>query len=113
MNHQVESKDKLYVVVRADLTFGQQSSQIVHAQIQFGFEHSDIFKEWFAISNYICLLQIPNEEELFNLTCKAKELGIKYSEFREPDLEDSLTAICLAPGKISKKLVSKLKLAFT
>jgi hypothetical protein len=43
---------------------------------------------------------------------RAKELGIVYSEFREPDYENSLTAICIEPGEKSKRLVKELKLAF-
>jgi hypothetical protein len=78
----------------------------------FGLDHRELFERWQTISNYICLLQIDNEEKLATLLWRAKELGIVCSEFREPDYGNSLTAICLEPGVKSKKLVSGLKLAF-
>ena len=65
-----------------------------------------------TISNYICLLKVANESELKDLLVAAKERQIACSEFREPDYDDSLTAICLEPGEKSKRLVRGLKLAF-
>lgn len=100
------------MVVRSDLTFGQQASQLFHAGIEFGFEYPELYKEWHDKSNYVCLLQIESERELFNLSIKAEELNIPYVKFCEPDLNNSLTAICLGPGLKTKKLLSHLKLAF-
>jgi hypothetical protein len=58
------------------------------------------------------LLKVDNEEKLAMLLGRAKELHIVCSEFREPDYENSLTAICIEPGERSKRLVKDLKLAF-
>jgi hypothetical protein len=80
---------------------------------QFSHEHPHVDKEWFENSNYICLLSVSNEEALFSLLEKAKQRDILCSHFCESDLNDALTAICLAPGQQSKKLVSSLKLAFS
>ena len=88
------------------------AAQALHAAIEFCIRHREISEHWNKISNYICILQINDEQQLINLTSAAKLLHIVYTEFREPDLENSLTAICLCPGKVSKKLVQKLKLAF-
>ena len=52
-----------------------------------------------------------NEQELMNLINRASEKGIKYSVFREPDIDNQITAIALEPGLDSKKLCSNLRLA--
>jgi len=41
---------------------------------------------------------------------KAKQRGIEYIEFYEPDINNELTAIALEPGEKSKKLISNLPL---
>jgi hypothetical protein len=56
-------------------------------------------------------LEIENETELRNLRDKAALLGIANSSFIEPDFDNSLTAIALAPIPESKRLCSNLKLA--
>lgn len=109
---QISLGDKLYVIVRSDMEFGAQASQISHSAIEFCFRHPEITKDWFINSNYICLLQVKNEEELIKLINKAEEKEIKYSIFKESDLNDSITSICLEPGIKTKKIVSSLKLAF-
>lgn len=58
------------------------------------------------------MLCVNTEEDLINLINKSKELELKYSQFLEPDLDNALTAICIEPGKLTKKLVSHIKLAF-
>lgn len=104
--------DKLYIIVRSDLTYGQQAAQALHAKAEFIFKYQETARAWHDESNYVCILQIENEAKLFELLQKSKQLNIECAEFYESDLADSLTAICLAPGKLSKKLVQKLKLAF-
>ena len=112
MSLQIKEGDKLYVITRQDLTFGQQASQLCHALRQFANDHPEIDKCWFDNSNYICLLAVSSENELHELCRKVEELGLHYSKFHEEDLDNALTAICLEPGKITKKLVSSLNLAF-
>ena len=103
--------DKLYVITRRDLNKGYQAVQSVHAAIQFVFEHQDLCKNWFNISNYLGLLSVDNEAELVSLTEKAAQLDIKFSIFREPDIDNQITAVALEPGSLSKKLCSNLPLA--
>lgn len=62
-------------------------------------------------SNYICILEAANEAELHLFIDRAIKKNILYSIFREPDLNDAITAIALAPGNNSKKICSRLKLA--
>jgi len=83
----------------------------MHAAIQFIFEHPEITKEWYNISNYLGFLSVANEYELNKLIEKAVLLNIKISVFKEPDIDNQITAIALQPGIKSKKLCSNLKLA--
>lgn len=108
---QVKSGDKLYIVTRADLSAGYQGVQGIHAAIQFAFENPDVNKEWFEKSNYLGFLSVHNEQELQLLIQKAYERNIKCSVFREPDIDNQITAIALAPGEQTKKLCSRLPLA--
>lgn len=95
------------------MSYGQQASQLCHALRQFSNDHPEIDKLWFNNSNYICLLAVSSEKELNELCKKSDELNIHYSKFFEEDLGSVLTAICLEPGILTKKLVSNIKLAFS
>lgn len=55
---------------------------------------------------------MDSENELYELCKKSDDLNLHHSKFFEEDLNNALTAICLEPGKLTKKLVSNLKLAF-
>jgi len=83
----------------------------MHALRQFTAEHPEIDKLWFEQSNYLGLLSVNNEVELTSLIERATAHDIHLSIFREPDIENQITAIALAPGLKSKKLCSKLPLA--
>jgi len=99
------------VITREDISAGYQGVQSIHAAIQFAMEHPTTNKEWFEKSNYLGFLSVPDEEQLIDLVEKATSLGIECSIFREPDIDNQITAIAIAPGLKSKKLCSNLKLA--
>lgn len=90
---------------------GYQGVQSQHAAIQFVMEHPEIGKVWFGKSNYLGWLSVADEQELCQLIEKAHQLGITVSVFREPDVDDRITAIALEPGARSRKLCSTLTLA--
>lgn len=105
------ANEKLYIIVRADLSAGSKLAQSVHCAFQFALEHSNVTNNWMTNSNYICILSAKDEEEIIQLLDKAKENNINHSVFREEDLNNSITAIALEPGSNSKRLCRKLKLA--
>lgn len=113
MSLQIKNGDKLYVITRQDLAPGYQAVQSMHALRQFTAEHPDIDRLWFDNSNYLGLLSVENELDLYNLMERAQQQGIKFSIFREPDIGNQITAIALSPGPKSKKLCSHLKLALS
>jgi hypothetical protein len=55
-------------------------------------------------------LTVTNEEELVRLSEKADSRGIKYTIFREPDINNEITAIAFEPSDASRKLTSSCPL---
>lgn len=99
------------MIAREDLGAGYMSVQAMHAAIQFQHDYPEHATVWYKKSNYLGFLSVSNEDELGRLIRKATDLGIRFSVFREPDINDQITAIALEPGVLSKKLCSSLKLA--
>lgn len=87
-----------------------QAVQSGHASIQFQHEHPEIALNWYANSNYLIFLSTKNEYELIELIQKAKQNNIRISIFREPDINNEITAIALEPCEFSKKITSGLPL---
>lgn len=101
--------DRLYIVVRSDLSPGLMCAQACHALRAFCEEHSEVERSWFSSSNNLVVLQVPDENALHKLAQQAQAKGIQYSINREPDLGDQVTAVALAPE--AKKLLRSLPLA--
>jgi peptidyl-tRNA hydrolase len=90
------------------LSFGQQAAQIIHAVVDYCSKHD--YKEWMEVSNYVVVLCAPDEEHLEKILEKAISRDLSVGFFREPDLDDQLTAIVLEPGPRGRKLCSSLPL---
>ncbi len=101
---------KLRVVTRRDLSLPTQAVQSAHAAIDFQHAHPKEASEWQTKSNYLALLTVANEEELYKLSEKAAIRGIKYTIFREPDINNEITAIAFEPSDASKKITSSCPL---
>ncbi len=71
--------------------------------------HPVIARYWHLKSNNLVLLEVPNEECLKHLAVRAEEGGFDHSVFREPDFDDTVTAVAIEPA--GKRLVSNLPLA--
>jgi peptidyl-tRNA hydrolase len=97
-------------VGRADLPLNYQAVQNGHAAIDFQHEHMEIAKQWNQESNYLIYLSAKNESHLESILQKAEFRGLKTTSFREPDINNELTAIALEPSDLTKKLVSNLPL---
>ena len=101
---------KLRVITRSDLSIGYQAVQAGHASIQFQHEHRRTAKRWFKHSNYLIFLSVKNVTELTELISLAESNNIKVSVFREPDLDNEITAVAIEPCIKSDELTKKLKL---
>lgn len=102
--------EKLRVVTRRDLSLPTQAVQSAHAAIDFQHAHPIEATEWQSKSNYLALLTVANEEDLVRLSEKADSRGIKYTIFREPDINNEITAIAFEPSDSSRRLTSSFPL---
>jgi predicted transcriptional regulator len=98
-------------VTRKDLAPGYQAVQSAHAIPQYAIEHPESFKDWYHNSNYLIILSTINEQSLEFLIAKLKSKGLKYSVFREPDINNQITSVAIEPHKSTYKLVSNIPLA--
>ena len=83
--------------------------QAAHALRAFVAEHPEVDRHWFETSNTLAFLAARDEEHLERLKFEATQRGIRFAEFREPDLGDALTAVAFEPS--AGKLVRSLPLA--
>lgn len=110
MTHQISNNEKLRVITRRDLSIGSQALQSGHAAIDFQHQHPELAGSWHKHSNYLAYLTVKDEQELIDLIVKATLRGIKHTIFREPDINNQITAVALEPTEASRKLTSSLPL---
>jgi peptidyl-tRNA hydrolase len=101
----------LYIVVRSDLSPGLQAAQAVHAAFAFGHRHSNLVGQWITESNFLVIVAVPDEDSLRAFAEEAFTRNIVKVNVTEPDLDNELTAVALAPGNAAKKLCANLPLA--
>ncbi len=80
---------KLYVIVRKDLSVSQRAVQAGHVVAQFLLYGP--FSRW--NNGTLIYLGIKNLRNLEKLMYQLKDNNIIYTEFREPDLNNEITAI--------------------
>lgn len=103
--------DKLYLVTRRDIAPGYQAVQSCHAMRQFTADHPQRDNEWYANSNHLALLSVEDEVELMRLITNAKDHGLMWSAFREPDVGGQITAIAIECHPKTIELCKTLPLA--
>jgi hypothetical protein len=99
-------------VTRADLTDGYKAVQSTHAAINFTFEHPSRAGPWFKDSNYLVQLVAKDENHLKNIILHCAKHDIAHTVFREPDIGNQITAICIEPSPKTKRVTSNLPLLF-
>ena len=98
------------VVTRRDLPLSYQAVQAAHAAIDFQHQYPEVAKNWHQNSNYLIFLTVADEDELKKLILKGAERGLKLTPFREPDINNELTAIAFQPSDATRKMTSSLPL---
>lgn len=100
--------DRLYIVGRADLAPGLRAAQAGHAIAAFALEHPHLAQQWG--NSYLILLEVEDLRSLLRLSVHTRIAGLTTSTWHEPDLDDQLTAIAIAPSAASKALCAGLPL---
>ena len=97
--------------MRGDLAPGLQAAQAVHAAFEFAAKHPETTAEWLRDSNYLVIVQVPDEASLSGLIRRAVLAGVDHHTGVEPDIDDEMTAVALAPGDAARRLCASLPLA--
>jgi len=87
--------------------------QACHALREFTEIHPEIDSTWYRASNHLAVLAVDHEASLMALAERARERGVQYAPFREPDAGNTLTAIALEPGPRTRRLCRGLRLALS
>lgn len=102
---------KLTIVTRRDLAPGYQLVQTAHAIADLAISFPKEFQQWHSSSNYLACLSVKDEQSLQALASKLVSENIKHVTFREPDLENQITAISIEPTEMTRKICSSFPLA--
>lgn len=76
-------------------------------------EHPELTQVWHKEHNYLALCSVADEEALLALAEKAFREGLKVTMFREPDLNNRVTAMAIEPGDKTRKLCKNLPLTLS
>lgn len=82
----------------------------MHAAFSFARKHPGTFGKWYDTSSYLVLLGVQDEAELWHWAEKLFDQGNKLAMWREPDMDNELTAIAIAPSPVVERTVSPLPL---
>ena len=102
--------NKLYVVVRADLSPGLAAAQAVHAAFAFYREHPEMTTHWLDVSQYLVLVDAADEIALIALASQALSQDVPMTTWHEPDRGLEATAVALGPCAASRRLTANLPL---
>ena len=108
-NNMVKQK-KMYLILREDLAY--KYIQGAHALAKYAWFYTDKFCHWG--NEYLICLSVFNGRALEKVFSKMMELPdkCKWAVFREPDLDDAVTAICFYhTSKSFDRIIKKLHLA--
>lgn len=75
-----------------------QAVQAAHALLAFAVENPGLTGTWHEDSSNLVILSVPDEAALLWLIACAEHDDILCTPFREPDLDDALTAVAIEPA---------------
>lgn len=89
------SSNRLYVLIRSDLTKAQQAVQAGHAVGEWALKNPQTWQ-----NEYLIYLSVPSEDHIHEWANRLKEKDHKYVVFTEPDLGNQVTALAtVSDGK--------------
>lgn len=83
------------MLARTDLPPGHQATQAAHALAGWCVRFPDLAERWRDQSAYLILLGVPDEQALHDAAVKFARMPTFLN--REPDQEDTATALCIGP----------------
>lgn len=86
-------------------------AQGVHAAFLFAHAHANQTLDWHRHSQYLVVLTVENEVELYRLVNEASHRRIRTASWYEPDMDNEFTALVLEPTVAASKLCANLPLA--
>jgi peptidyl-tRNA hydrolase len=86
-------------------------AQSIHAAMAFYRDFPQITRDWLVRSNYLVVVQVPDEDALLELITRVSAAGLLRSAVREPDLDNEATAVAIQPGLGAQRLCARLPLA--
>lgn len=102
----MSQKLRLYTIVRADLSKGQQTVQIAHAISELAFNagrrRDKKFEKWVKEDRTIIVLKAVDEGDLQAQHDRVEAAGLVHTLFHEPDRNDEATALAIYPGTIDE-----------
>jgi|SRR6478735_3159206 len=101
---------RLYIVLRADLTPGLKIPQACHAQDAFYEEHPELYAEWRTKYKNLIVKEVPDEAALVALNSRLHNEKVAKAIYKEEDLDHSVTAIAFY-GQKAKRFAGPLPLA--
>lgn len=113
-NENPNDKMKMYILInRSQLTMVQCGVQAAHAVADFMHEHgkTPATLEW--ITNHVTMIFLEaNEYQINDMMTFYKTEGKKFAAFKEPDLDNLLTAVAFEPvsSDYGKIIFGKFKL---
>ena len=113
MKKEIVDPEKMYVIVRNDLSVAYRCVQGAHALSQYAIELNQSFSFW--DNQYLIFLSTPNLITIKEFEKILKKRNVVYSLFKEPDLGNQLTAIAFRAYDIPKdiaELVSQMPLTY-
>ena len=108
--HSYDQNWKLRVVVDQTLAPGQQVAQALHAAIEFLYKYPELSSIWHTLSNSVVVMNCA-PQEFSKLLSRCEKKGARYACFKEPDMDNRLTAVCVEPTRTGKKCTSNYRLA--
>lgn len=102
--------DRLYIVTRSDIPIGFASAQCAHAAFIFARDRWNEAAPWLRDSQWLVIVTVPDEMQLEDLSSRAHLTGLIQSRWHEPDRDNELTAVTLAPGRGARLLCANLPL---
>lgn len=96
------------MISRVDLTPGQRAVQAGHACFEFAVTHPEVTDRW--CPGYLIFLETHDESDLLAIANDAETHDVPFAVFREPDYNNAITAVALAPTAIASHLCAGLPL---